>query len=124
MKTERMNDPIKIITVTEMSDTKTMKLFVYGSLMTDRVLKRVVQLPAKELLIKHSARLYGYRRFKARGQLYPGIVRSLPVQENVVDGHLIDLPAEPDQRRIWLNQLDRFEGVSQACIYYAVYGWI
>ena len=71
-------------------------LFVYGSLMYESVWQRLVSSRHRKI----RARLSGYRRFRIRGQDFPGIIKS----EGHVDGIVyFDL----DDKTI--RRLDEFE---------------
>ena len=73
-------------------------LFVYGTLMEDRVVERVLGRPFARTL---PALLPDYRRFRVAGQTYPGVA---PAPGRSVAGLLVaDAGAH-------LAALDRFEG--------------
>ena len=74
-------------------------VFTYGSLMFDRVWSKVVG----NVWEKTKARLYGYKRRKIRGALYPALLPG--IEEDYVDGIIYLNVGKSD-----LKILDRFEG--------------
>ena len=79
--------------------TMNMNVFTYGSLMFDRVWSKVVG----DVWVKMGARLYGYKRRKIRGAVYPALIPG--TDEDYVDG-IIFLNVGKSVIEI----LDRFEG--------------
>lgn len=74
----------------------TTNLFVYGALMYEPVWRRLVSGEFRKV----QARLSGYRRFRIRGEEYPGIIRG----DGHVDGIIyLNLDGET------LRRLDEFE---------------
>ncbi len=73
-------------------------LFVYGSLMYPAVWRRLV----RRRYPSHPARLRGYRRFRVKGETYPGLLRA---RGGVVSGVVYLGVRQRD-----LTRLDRFEG--------------
>jgi len=76
-----------------------MHVFTYGSLMFHQVWPRVVAGNYEKV----GARLYGYKRRKIRGAIYPAVLPGR--SEDYVDGVLYLNVSEAD-----VNALDRFEG--------------
>lgn len=77
---------------------KTHDIFIYGSLMFDRVWNVLI----KNAYPKSSVRLYGYKRFCVKEEDYPGLVE---YKHAFVDGVLVSGVMPPD-----IIVLDRFEG--------------
>jgi hypothetical protein len=87
--------------------------FFYGSLMDDRVLRRVLgNLGATTTINRRveSAVLHGFRRFRVLNAMYPGIERTSP-SKDTVHGVLVWIDAEWYQRA--LERLDQFEGIDE-----------
>jgi gamma-glutamylcyclotransferase (GGCT)/AIG2-like uncharacterized protein YtfP len=80
-----------------------MDIFTYGSLMYPAVWRRVVTGE----YTGGTATLRGYARRRIRGELYPGLVRSVP--ESAVEGILYRGVSAAD-----VAALDRFEGEGEA----------
>lgn len=74
-------------------------VFVYGTLLNDEVLKIILG----HIPVKRSAQLYGYKRVKVLGQLYPAI---LPDENGKVDGAILTALSDTD-----LKHLDEYEGM-------------
>ena len=74
-------------------------VFTYGSLMFDRVWSKVVG----DVWGKTDARLYGYKRRKIRGAVYPALVPG--IAEDYVDGIVYLNVGKSD-----IEILDNFEG--------------
>jgi gamma-glutamylcyclotransferase (GGCT)/AIG2-like uncharacterized protein YtfP len=81
--------------------TGNMKMFVYGTLMSHKVMSKVLKRPIDQNLSFHGI-LKGFQRFAIRGVSYPGIK---PNPESQVEGLIWDIdPTEDD-----LKLLDDFE---------------
>jgi len=76
-----------------------MNIFTYGSLMFNQVWPNVVS----SLYEKIEARLYGYKRRKIKGEVYPAVIPGR--DDDYVDGKIYLDVEEND-----INKLDRFEG--------------
>ncbi|KAI3658294.1 hypothetical protein MP638_000385 [Amoeboaphelidium occidentale] len=84
-----------------------MEFFFYGSLMSKKTLSVVLQCDLETVMLKFSkASLKGYRRFKVKGALYPGIVQGN--KEEHVEGILFKF--KEDASVEITRRLDRFEG--------------
>ena len=77
---------------------KTHNIFIYGSLMFDRVWDVLIRCAYS----KTAARLYGYRRLCVKNEDYPGLIE---YRHAHVDGVLVCSVMPPD-----IIVLDRFEG--------------
>lgn len=84
-----------------------MNFFFYGSLMSRRTLSVVLQCDLEKVMLESSeASLRGYRRFKVKSALYPGIVQG--DEQDFVDGILVKF--KEDALLVLTRRLDRFEG--------------
>lgn len=76
-----------------------MDVFVYGSLMQEEVAAIILKRPPKRV----AATLKGYHRYKIKGCVFPGIMRS-ESNEETVDGWVYT-----ELTRDELNRMDAFE---------------
>lgn len=91
-----------------------MNFFFYGSLMSAAVFEQVTGTSLSRLPIPPvTGKLFGYRRFKVRGQLYPGIEQTQNMSV-FVPGLIVVCPEALEAQ--WTERLDEFEGVDQVII--------
>ena len=87
-----------------------MSLFVYGTLMSDKLFNQVVSLDSNQSLIKNKAKLHNYVRRKVKNRSYPAIFKvATDDDEEFVEGILISGLTEYELTKVHLYEGDEYK---------------